>query len=162
MSCLKNPKDRLFFLAPDGEENQGQSEAPDQTETPGQGEETGQGQSSGTSAEPAATTTADKLYTALAAVMQCDHVVMDGEPDEAAVYRYAREDGLYESDVLILAWDVFDVLIYQREYDDGRVTACADALVAAEFLVSRRGVEVMENGYYRYALEARIRREQDV
>ena len=104
----------------------------------------------------------EKLYTALAAVMQCDHVVMDGEPNEAAVYRYARGDGLYESDVLILAWDVYDVLIYQREYDETRVSACIDALVAAEFLVSRRGTEAMENGYYRYALEARIRREQEV
>lgn len=103
----------------------------------------------------------DKLQAALAAVMQTDHLAMDGEPNEAAVYRYAREDGLYESDVLILAWDVFDVRIYQREYDERRVNACVDALTGADFQVFRRGGETMENGYYRYALEARIRREQE-
>lgn len=104
----------------------------------------------------------DRLYSALAAVMQCDHLTMDGEPNEAAVYRFAREDGLYESDVLILAWDVFDVRVYQREYDETRVSACVEALEAADFTVARRGGEAMENGYYRYALEARIRREQEV
>ena len=103
----------------------------------------------------------EALYTALAAVMQCDHLAMDGEPDEAAVYRYAREDGLYESDVLILSWDVFEVRVYQREYDESRVNACIDALTEAEFQVLRRGGEAMENGYYRFALEARIRKEQN-
>lgn len=104
----------------------------------------------------------ERLYNALAEVMQCDHLAMDGEPQEAAVYRYSREDGLYESDVLILAWDVFEVRIYQREYDETRVNACVNALIEEEFQVARRGGEAMENGYYRYALEARIRREQEV
>lgn len=103
----------------------------------------------------------DRLYTALAAVTQCDHLAMDGEPNEAAVYRFAREDGLYESDALIMAWDVFDVHIYQREYVEARVDACAEALAGAGFTVTRRGGEAMENGYYRFALEARRRREQD-
>lgn len=103
----------------------------------------------------------DRLQAALEAVMQCDHVMMDGEPREGAVFRYAGEDGIYESDELIMAFDVFDVLIFQREYDESRVNACADALTGAGFSVRRRGREAMENGYYRYALEARIRRMEE-
>lgn len=106
-------------------------------------------------------TNEDRLQAALAAVMQCDHTVMDGEPEEAAVYVYSGEQGLYESDELIMAYDVFAVRVYQRDYEAARVDACVAALREAGFQVTRRGAEAMENGYYRYALEARIIRRMD-
>lgn len=106
-------------------------------------------------------TNEDRLQAALAAVMQCDHTVMDGEPEEAAVYVYSGEQGIYESDVLLMAYDVFAVRVYQRDFDAERVDACVEAMRDAGFQVARRGAEAMENGYYRYALEARIIREEE-
>lgn len=104
-------------------------------------------------------TNEDRLQAALAAVMQCDHTVMDGEPEEAAVYVYSGERGIYESNVLLMAYDEFAVRVYQRDFDAERVEACVEALRAAGFRITRRGAEAMENGYYRYAIEARIIRE---
>lgn len=100
-----------------------------------------------------------KLYDALAAVMQTDHLAMDGEPEEGAVYRYAGEEPTYESNIPIMVHDAFEVRVYQREYDYTRVQACRNALTNAGFFVRPATSESMENGYYRSSFTARIRRD---
>ena len=101
-----------------------------------------------------------RLYAALETVMQADHLAMDGEPGEAAVYRFARQDGIWESDVPIMLLDVYEVRVYQRDFDERRVWEVRDALREAGFQVTARGAEAMENGYYRFLLEVSAEAEE--
>lgn len=100
-----------------------------------------------------------KLYDALAAVMQTDHLVMDGEPTEGAVYRHSGEETVYESGTPVMVHDVFEIRIYQREFNPVRVQAARNALTLAGFFVRPASAETLENEYYRSNFDIRIRRD---
>lgn len=94
-----------------------------------------------------------KLHDALAEVMNAYHLVLDGEPEEGAAYRYLGESHVYESDIPIVTQENYQVYIYQREYSPEPVAKARQALIDAGFAVHQGG-QVMENEYYRDELRA--------
>ena len=99
------------------------------------------------------------LHDTLESVLPAFHIVLDGKPETAAVYRTTGEKTLYESDEPIITWDVFQVYVFQREYDPAVVPAVCDALKAAGFILEGMGAQLMQDDYYRDELHLKKRKE---
>lgn len=100
-----------------------------------------------------------RLHDALAAVMNAYHLMLDGEPEEGAAYRYAGETHVYESDIPIITRENFQVHIYQREYTPDQVAKAKQSLINAGFAVQQGG-QMMEGDYYRDELQASREKEE--
>jgi len=98
------------------------------------------------------------LQQTLATVLPADHLAMNGQRDRGAVYRMSGERPIYESDVLLMVWEIFQIYVYQLEYDPEAVQSVRAACQAAGFAVTM-GSQVMEGEYYRDELRATKRKE---
>lgn len=94
-----------------------------------------------------------RLHDALSAVMNAYHLMLDGEPEEGAAYRYTGETHLYESDIPIMTRENFQVHIYQREYSPEPVEKAKQSLIDAGFAI-QQGAQTIEAEYYRDELRA--------
>lgn len=100
-----------------------------------------------------------RLHDALASVMNAYHLVLDGQPEEGAAYRYAGESHIFESDVPIMTQENYQVYIYQREYSPDLVAKAKTGLMDAGFTVQQGG-QAMDGDYYRDELRVSIGREE--
>lgn len=98
------------------------------------------------------------LQQAISQVIPADHLAMNGQRDAGAVYRSAGERQIYESDTLLMTQEIFQVHVYQLEYDPAIVAAVRGAVIEAGFTVTI-GNQVMEGEYYRDELRATKRKE---
>ena len=101
-----------------------------------------------------------RLHDALTAVMNAYHLVLDGQPEEGAAYRYAGETHVFESDVPIMTRENYQVYIYQREYSPELIAKAKTGLMDAGFTVQQGG-QAMEGDYYRDELRASREREEE-
>lgn len=89
-------------------------------------------------------TTEKRLYDALSGVMPTFHLVMDGEPNEAAIYSLSSETFEYESNIPIRRRDSYSLIVAQYNiHKPERVEEVRSALTEAGFFV-RRGQQNME------------------
>ena len=100
------------------------------------------------------------LHDALAKVIPAYHLILDGRPDKAAAFRTSGERSIYESGVPILTWELFEVNIYQREYDRAVINTVRAAVEAAGFSITMTG-QIMEDEYYRDELRLQKRKQED-
>lgn len=98
------------------------------------------------------------LQQTLSTVLPADHLAMNGQRERGAVYRLSGERPIYESDVLLMTWEIFQVYVYQLEYDPETVQSVRAACLDAGFAVTM-GSQVMENEYYRDELRMTKRKE---
>lgn len=94
-----------------------------------------------------------RLHDALAAVLPAYHLVIDGEPEEGAAYRFTSSSHVYESDIPIMTREHYQVYVYQREYTPDVVAEVKQSLEGAGFAV-QQGNQSMEDIYYRDELRA--------
>lgn len=100
------------------------------------------------------------LHDALASELPAYHLILDGKPDHAAVFRTYGERSVYESDIPIITYEIFEVYIYQRAYDQTLVEAIRVAVESVGFNVVMTG-QVMEDEYYRDELRLEKRKQED-
>jgi len=89
------------------------------------------------------------LHDALAKLLPAFHLTLDGKPEAAAVYRSNGERSLFESNIPIATWEIFQVYVYQREYDPALIAGIRSALKTGGFTVETIGAQVMQDDYYR-------------
>ena len=100
------------------------------------------------------------LQAALSAVLPTYHLMINGRPEIAAAYRTTGERHIYESNIPILSYEIFEVYIYQMEYDGAVVSAVRAAAEQAGFNIIMTG-QVMEDEYYRDELRMEKRKQED-
>lgn len=101
-----------------------------------------------------------RLHDALATVMNPYHLVLDGQPEEGAAYRYVGESHVYESDEPIMTQENYQVYIYQQEYSPALIAKAKESLMDAGFTVQQGG-QAMEGDYYRDELRVSREREEE-
>lgn len=94
-----------------------------------------------------------RLHDALAAVMKAYHLMLDGEPEEGAAYRFIGEMHVFESDSPIMTRENYQVYIYQKEYSSDLIAKARQSLAEAGFAVQQGG-QAIEGAYYRDELRA--------
>lgn len=98
-------------------------------------------------------TNEERLHDALAEILPAYHLVIDGEPQEGAAYRYTSASHVYESDIPIMTREHYQIYVYQREYTPEVVDKVKQSLEGAGFAV-QQGNQSMEDIYYRDELRA--------
>jgi len=98
------------------------------------------------------------LQRAISQVIPADHLAMNGQREAGAVYRSAGERQIYESDTLLMTQEIFQIYVYQMEYDPEIVSAVRTAGIDAGFSVVMGG-QIMEGEYYRDELRFSKRKE---
>lgn len=89
------------------------------------------------------------LHDALSQLLPAFHLALDGKPEAAAVYRISGERPLFESNIPIATWEIFQVYIYQREYDPALMDQIRAALRKHGFTMQTIAAQVMQEDYYR-------------